>query len=298
VNELFDKLILRIFFTFFICILLFLYRYFHVLIYYSSRKQLLKNFYPSKNGANAIHFFSSIIGIGILFSEFHFQMSGGIFYSLFDFAFQSSFIVLLYFVSIYIIESIVLYNFDYNDEIVKRKNYSYALISMANNISISYILKSGFYISNHSIVILIFLWLFSMVLLGFASKTFSTISKLPFNRLLIQKNISIGISYTGFVAGWSTIIVSSFHHKLEDIQWFSIQVILKILLSAIIFPIFKKGLIFVFKIKDDLEPKIDQSKGDIQIGYGIYEGIINFTSCFLTTVITGQINFGTFYPVF
>jgi uncharacterized membrane protein YjfL (UPF0719 family) len=286
-----------VFFTFFICILLILYRYFHALLYYSSRKQLLKNISPSGNGANAIHFFSSIIGIGILFSGLNFYMSGGIFFSLLDFSFKSSIIVVLYFISIYIIESVVLYNFDYNDEIIKRKNYSYAIVTLANNLSIAYILKHGFQVSGSSLIILIFLWLFSMVLLSFASKTFSTISKLPFNRLLVQKNMAIGISYMGFICGWSTIIVSSFQHKLDDIQWFSIQVVLKILLSAIIFPIFKKGLILVFNIKDDLNPNAD-AIDEVGVGYGVYEGIVNFTSCFLTTVITGQINFGTFYPVF
>lgn len=141
-NELFDKLILRVVFTLFLCLVLFLYKYAHSFLYPSSRHQLFKRFFPSKNSSDTLHFFSRIIGVGIIFSESSFNMSEGIYYALFDFMIQSITICGTYLLSIYIIESIVLYNFEYHDEIIKRKNFSYSLISFANSLGLAYIIKT------------------------------------------------------------------------------------------------------------------------------------------------------------
>lgn len=300
-NELFDKLIIRMFFTIFICIMLILYKYAHSFLYPSTRSQLFKRFFPSKNSPDTLHLFARIIGIGIIFSEFYFNMSEGPLLALIDFCIQSVIVCGLYLASIYIVESIVLYNFEYQDEIVKRKNFSYAIVSFSHSIALAYIIKAVLSVSKTSFILLFFLWLFSIVLLGFATKTYGIISKLSFNRLLVQKNTAVGISYLGFIWGWSLIISSSMNHELVEIKWYTIQVILKILLSLIIAPIFKSGLIWIFKMQDDLNRSKGENKNELaeaEFGYGLFEGAIFFTSCFLTTVITGNIHFGTFYPVF
>ncbi|PIK13835.1 hypothetical protein [Halobacteriovorax sp. JY17] len=301
-NELFDKLILRIVFTLFLCGILFLYKYAHSFLYPSSRTQIFKRFFPSKNSADTIHLFSRLIGIGIIFSEFYFTMSDKFYLVLIDFFLHATLVSFIYLVSIYIIESIVLYNFEYHDEIIKRKNISYALISFSNSIAVAYILKGVASVSQSSIIILFFLWLLSMVLLGFSTKSYSLISKLSFNRLLVQKNLAVGISYLGFIWGWALVINSSFDHELLNIKWYSIHVILKLILALLIIPIFRSGLIFIFKLQDDFNTTSKSKAGAVdstaEIGYGVYEGAIFFTSCYLTTVITGNINFGNFYPVF
>ena len=301
-NELFDKLILRIVFTLFLCGILFLYKYAHSFLYPSSRTQIFKRFFPSKNSADTIHLFSRLIGIGIIFSEFYFTMSDKFYLVLIDFFIHATLVSFIYLISIYIIESIVLYNFEYHDEIIKRKNISYALISFSNSIAVAYILKGVSSVSQSSVIILFFLWLLSMVLLGFATKSYSLISKLSFNRLLVQKNLAVGLSYLGFIWGWALVINSSFDHELLNIKWYSIHVILKLILALIIIPIFRSGLIFIFKLQDDFnttsKSKVTTNDTTAEIGYGVYEGAIFFTSCYLTTVITGNINFGNFYPVF
>ncbi|CBW27672.1 putative membrane protein [Halobacteriovorax marinus SJ] len=301
-NELFDKLILRIVFTLFLCGILFLYKYAHSFLYPSSRTQIFKRFFPSKNSADTIHLFSRLIGIGIILSEFYFTMSDKFYLVLIDFFVHATLVSFIYLISIYIIESIVLYNFEYHDEIIKRKNMSYALISFSNAIAVAYILKGVSSVSQSSIIILLFLWLLSMVLLGFSTKSYSLISKLSFNRLLVQKNLAVGISYLGFIWGWALVINASFDHELLNIKWYSIHVILKLILALLIIPIFRSGLIFIFKLQDDFnianKSKTNTSDSSAEIGYGVYEGAIFFTSCFLTTVITGNINFGNFYPVF
>ena len=270
-------------------------------MYPSSRSLLIQRFFPSKNSSDTIFLFARILGIGIVFSEFSFYMSDGFVAALLDFFIRAVIVIIMYLVYNYIIEGIVLYNFEYNDEVVKRKNMSYSLVSLAHSLGSAFILKSVLSVSQSSIIYLFFLWLFSIVLLGFATKTFSIMSQLEFNRLLIQKNMAVSFSYMGFLMGWSILISSAMSHQLQEVKWYTIQVVLKLLLSLIILPIFIKGIKWIFKIQDDLkEQRTEKGKAvnEVEIGYGIYEGIIFFTCCFLTIVITGQINFGTFYPVF
>lgn len=302
-NELYDKLILRIVFTFLVCIIIYIYKYAHSILYPSIRHQLTKKFYPSKNSSDTIHLFSRIIGIGIILSNFYLDLSDGVVVALVRMLIESMMVIVLYLGSIYIIESIVLYNFEYSDEILRRKNYAYSLICFSHSIGLAFILKSIIKVSHSSLVLTFFLWLFAMVIVGFSSKAYPVISKLSFNRLLVQKNFAISFSYIGFIWGQCLIISSSLEHELTDIKWYSIQVILKILLSLIIVPIFRKGLIFIFRIQDDLPVKADDRSDysgnqEVEMGYGIYEGAIILTSCFITTVITGNIQYGNFYPIF
>ncbi|MDC1175274.1 hypothetical protein OAT67_07750 [Bacteriovoracaceae bacterium] len=301
-NELFDKLILQILFTVLICASLIFYKYAHGIFYPSTRQHFLKRFYPTKNSSDTLHFFSRIIGIGIIFSEFSFNLSTGIGLAILDFFAKAIFGFFLYLISLYIIDSIVLFNFEYKDEVLKRKNNAYSVVTLAQSIGIAFILKTVLQTSGTSIVMLIFLWLFSMVLIGFASKTFPLMSKMSFNRQLIQKSIPLSFSYLGFFWGWVLIITSALDHKLINIKWYGIQVVLKILLSLIVLPIFTKGLKLIFRIYDEKDDKNAQDHSDevdqIDLGYGVYEGSLFFTSCFLTIVITNRVFFGTFYPTF
>jgi uncharacterized membrane protein YjfL (UPF0719 family) len=300
-NELFDKLILRFAFTIVVCLMLYLYKYAHAFLYPSIRQQMFQSFSPSKNSPKAIHLFSRIIGLGLIFSEFYFKLNEGISLTIVDFFIRAVLSFFVYIISLYVIESIVLYNFEYSDEIIKRKNYAYALVAAAHSIGLAFIIKAVLKVSGGSFVMLLLLWLFSLVLVGFATKTFPIMSKLPFNRLIIQKNMAVALSYSGFFIGWSLIVCSAFNNKLIYIKWYAIQAILKILLTLIILPVFMKGLKFVFKIKDEMEENIDKDRidySDIESGYGLYEGAVFLTACYLTIVITGRIHFGTFYPVF
>ena len=295
-NELFDKLILRIIFTIVVCGMLFFYKYAHMMIHPSSRKQIFREFHPTKNPADTLHFFARLIGIGILFSEFRFDLSDGFFLALLDFTLQGFFAAGLYLLSVYTLESIVLYNFEYKDEIVKKRNMAYALVGFTNSVALATMLKTCLSTGDESLVMLFFLWLFAMVLLGFAYKAYSVFSKMPFTRLLMQQNIGAALSYSGYILGWTMLINGAIEQSLTDIKWYSVQVLLRLLLSLIIFPIFRKGIMIIFRVDKnygvDKEPSPEGS-----LGYGIYEGSLFFTSAYLTTVITEHIHFGTFYPV-
>ena len=114
-NELFDKLILQILFTVLICASLIFYKYAHGIFYPSTRQHFLKRFYPTKNSSDTLHFFSRIIGIGIIFSEFSFNLSTGIGLAILDFFAKAIFGFFLYLISLYIIDSIVLFKCSVND---------------------------------------------------------------------------------------------------------------------------------------------------------------------------------------
>lgn len=295
-NELFDKLILRVLFTIVVCGMIFFYKYAHMMMHPSSRKQIFREFHPTKNPADTLHFFARLLGIGILFSEFQFNLSDGFFLALLDFLIQGIFAAALYLISVYTLESIVLYNFEYQDEIVKKRNLAYATVCFANSISLAFVLKTCLATGKQSLVMLFFLWLFAMVLLGFAYKAYGVFSKIPFVRLLVQQNLGAAFSYSGYLWGWTLLITGAIQQPLVDIKWYSVQVILRLLLSLIIFPIFRKGIIIIFRVNkhyaQDKEPSAEGS-----LGYGIFEGSLLFTSAYLTTVITEHIHFGTFYPV-
>lgn len=300
-NEIFDKLILRIIFALYLCGILFFYRYAYSFLYPSVRTQMTKRFFPAKNLADTIHLFSRVIGVGILFSQFEFLLDHGFLIALFDFLLFATIGIFLYIVSTYLIESIVLHSFEYQDEVIKNKNVAYSIISFSHAIGVAYLINVVLSVSKQSLTMLIFLWLFAIVLIGITTKAYSYVSKLHFNRLLIQKNIGLSLSYSGFFLGLSIIISGALQHELIEIKWYAIHVILKTILALIIIPIFLKGLELIFHIQHDFNPQDQVSDSDVRdervIGYGLYEGAIFFTSCFLTKVITEQVLFGTFYPV-
>lgn len=295
-NEIFDKLIIRIIFTVFICVALVLYKYAHLIFYPSQKKQLLKRIYPSENYIDTLHIFSRLIGISMIFSTLEFNEYIGISISSFHFFIWSIIGIAFYLLSIWILESIIFYNFEYKDEVLKKKNISYGLVSFSNAICLALLLKTVFKESENSLVILLILWLFVLVLFGFGTKIFKYTSKLPFNSLMIQKNIALGVAYSGFLFGNTIILMASFNHEHHDISSYIIQVILKVLLGILIIPIFKYGITYIFQIKDDHIPSLKEE--NLHLGHGIYFAMTYITCALLSTIIIGQIHFGTIYPFF
>ncbi|MEK6624847.1 MAG: hypothetical protein AABY86_07760 [Bdellovibrionota bacterium] len=310
-NELFDKLIIRIVFAILICLTLIFYKYLHIVFYPSARKQLFRTFYPSKNPADTLHLFSRILGIGVILSGFHFYLGNGLGMAIYDLLLSTIVVFALYLGSLYILESIVLGTYEYSDEVLKRKNLSYGITCFANSLAMAFLAKAILSISKESIIMLTILWLFAMAITGIAMKGFELISKLPFHKLLAKKNIAVAFSYTGFIWGWTLLVTNALEHDLVDLKSYSIQFLLKIILSAIVFPLFKHGLSIIFQLKDEsysptvhgVEINARSSVGTLNheapdIGVGLYEGVLFFTSAFLTGIITASIDFGSFYPVF
>lgn len=298
--EIFDRLVIRLLLAGFVCLMIYLYRYAHVIFYPTVKRQVLKKIHPAENPADTLHLFSRVVGISIIFSSISFNETTGFFLSLFHFAVWGTIAIVLYLLSLYIIESIVFYNFDYTDEILKRKNMSYAIISFCHALVIAILSRTVMIEAENSIVILLVLWLYMLVIVGFSIKYYTFISKLSFNRLMIQKNMSLCFSYGGFTLGAGFVVASCFDQEHYDITVYCIQVLLKTILSLIIFPIFKKGLVKIFPIKMGDERTLEgHVESDMQsLGYGFFEGCVFISSAILTTMIVNRIQFGTIYPFF
>ena len=295
-NEIFDKLLIRILFTLFICFALYVYKYAHTVFYPSKKKQILKKIYPSENYVDTLHIFSRLIGIALVFSTLEFNEYIGISISTFHFFIWSVIGIIFYLLSIYIMENIIFYNFEYKDEVLKKKNATYGIVSFTNSICLAFIIKTIFKESENSVIILIILWLSSLVLFGFATRSFKYVSKLSFNSLMLQKNIGLAMAYSGFLLGNTIILISAFSHEHHDISSYLIQVVLKTLLSILILPIFKYGVTFVFQIQESKNQGIEEDIA--HLGHGVYFGAVYLTCALLTSIIIAQIHFGTIYPFF
>lgn len=296
--EIFDRLIIRILLAGFVCLMIYLYRYAHVLFYPTVKRQILKKINPAENPADTLHLFSRVVGISIIFSSISFNETSGFFLSIFHFAVWGSLAIILYLISLYIVESVVFYNFDYTDEILKRKNICYAFISFCHALVIAFLTRTVMVEAENSLIILLVLWLYMLVIVGFSIKYYTLISRLTFNRLLIQKNLSLCFSYGGFSLGAGMVIASCFDQSHYDITVYLIQVLLKTILALLIFPIFKKGLVKIFPIKIGEDDTGQRDLDRQSVGYGIYEGCVFVAGAFLTTMIVNRIQFGTIYPFF
>lgn len=295
-NEIFDKLIIRFLFTIFICLGLLFYKYAHVLFYPSRKKQILKRIYPSENYVDTLHIFARLIGIALIFSTLEFNEYIGFTRSVLDFFILGTSGIILYLLSMYILDNIIFYNFEYKDEVLKKKNVAYGVVSFTTAICLAFLVRTIFQESEHSLIILFILWLFSLVLFGFSTKLYQYASKLSFNSLMIQKNLGLSMSYSGFLFGCTLIIMSAFHHEHHDLMSYCIQVILKTLLGVLIFPLFRIGVVYVYQIQEG--PQNGGLEDAPHLGYGIYEGAVFLICGLLTSLIIGQIHFGTIYPFF
>lgn len=271
--------------------------------------------------ADTIHLFGRILGVGIILSEFNFSLNFGLGMAIYDLIVSSAIVFTIYLGSLYVLESVMLSQYEYAEEILKKKNVAYGLCCFGNAVAMAFLAKVILSISKDSLIMLVILWLFSMVITGFAVKTYDLISKLPFHKLMYQKNVAIGLAYCGFIWGQTIIICNGLNHELIEIKIYSLNFLVKIALSALIFPLLKKAIQIIYQLKETeaetlgvlttstREAFLEADNGPITIagqkgqdnippGLGLFEGIVLMTSAFLTTVITGHIDFGSFYPVF
>ncbi len=292
-NDILDIILIRFLFIIIVCAVVFAYKFAHIFFYQSSKAHFLDSFYPSQNPAATLFLFSRILGIGLIFSEINIFLEKGIFYASFDFLLTSILTFILYLLALYILESIVLSDFEHSEEITRKNNMCYAIISSSFSIGIAIIFKTFLnqsIVNNaHNIVYILLLWSITIVLLGFSVKSYSFFSKLEFSELLSKRSFALAFSYFGFFFSWVLIIGSALDQEIFNIKNYASGVVLKIILSMLILPLFRNALIFIFRLKEDLERK--ETEGDPSIGFGLYEGLLILTCAFMTTLITSNLNF-------
>jgi uncharacterized membrane protein YjfL (UPF0719 family) len=304
-NEIFDKLILRIIFSFFICFIILCYKYIHQLIYPASAGLNLKKLNPVENPAESIYFFGRLLGIAMIFTELNLTSSNHLALNLFHFALWGVSTIVIYIISLYITENVLLTQFNYLDEIIKRKNLSYAVICFVNSIAVAKIIHRITAESEFSLIIFTIFWLLALVSYSAATKLYSFVSKFELKRCIINKNIGTSFSFAGLLLAITSIIDISFKQVHHNLQQYSIHTILSMVLSLIIFPIFFHGLHFIFKSNNQAAASgngaiIDgeNTLNRINLGQGFLEGCLIFGAGLLTSVIIGQIEFGIIYPFF
>ncbi len=289
-TELLDKLLLRVIFITILCLILLLYKYIYFLIYKGSKRWFTQEVNSKENTAEIICFLSKIVGIAIIFSNFNIDISGGVLLSIIDIIIKSIFAFVIYVSSLYIIDNTIFYNFEYQLEVIKRNNIPYAIINLTHSLAFSYLIKNILSISNFSIVVLFILWMLAIVICSLASKAYYWIFHIKLENAISQKDLAESFSYLGFMLGCTLLITSSFNNELIHFQGFFIKMILKVLLSLIILPVFIWSIKLIYNINIELK----QSENRL-LEHGIYKGAVFFVASSLTMVVTGNINFGIFY---
>ena len=296
-NDILDKLVIRLLFVLFICTAFFIYKYLHLIFYPSTKKQVFELKNLDTNPADIIHFFSRIIGLSLIFTAIEFKEYQGILICSLNFFVLGIISIIIYLISILLIESILFYNFLYEDEIKTRKNIPYAIISFSNAISLALLVKKILIESERSLIILIILWLYILTMFGLFTKLYEKVSEFNFNKNIIQKKYSLALSYSGYVYGFTIILLEAFNEVHTNVGQYISGVFLKSLLALLIFPIFWKALKLIFKINLDPED-FDRTSSQHTLSMGIYEMAIFISCSILTSIILGKIYFGTIYPSF
>jgi uncharacterized membrane protein YjfL (UPF0719 family) len=198
---------------------------------------------------------------------------------------------IIYLASLYLAESIVLTTFDYKTEVLKKENLSYSVVTFFIAISTALIIRQIVTESENSLIILIMLWLLAMVIFGLSARVFHYFSKQVLAQDIYQKILGAPLSFSGYILGISIIIMTSFQQEHYDIKSYSLRIILKILLSFLIFPLFIKGLKKLFRMNDHLEYSESSPNANISTAKGIFEGGLFLSAALLTLLIVFNVQF-------
>ncbi len=290
-EEVLDRFLIKIIFAIFVCLILYIYRYIHFIIFPRGVKQVRSPFNLTGNLTNSVHYLSRILGLVILFSYIQFNRYFTLDVSLVNIFLITLVIMVTYLVSISIMELIILYKFNYKDEVLKQSNISYATICSAINLGLAYIISTILIKSNNSVMIFFTLWLFAITILGFAGKLFIFYSKFQFNRAISNKNLGVALSFLFFFLGNTLILVKAFDQPQIEKYSYMLRIFFKCFSSFLFIPFFVIAIRLIFSLKvkksNSQDILLDSNKS---ISYGISEGIIYLISAFITSWIVYNIN--------
>jgi hypothetical protein len=137
-----------------------------------------------------------------------------------------------------------------------------------------------------------------MVLVGFSIKLYPFIFNQSLNRHVVQKNLSVAITYLGFIIGNTLVVLAAFPNKQLSFEWYSIYVFTSLLLLVLMTALIFWGLKRVFRVNEDyVGDLVEDTNKEPEVGHGIHNAILYFCSSYLAIIITSKITFGSFYPV-
>lgn len=293
-----DSLLIKFLFLLITIFFLYIFRKIHIFLAPKDVRNFHLKFYPIRNHVDSIHFFSRLLSIGIILSSLSIEIHPDLISNLMHFISWSAISVATYFASIYILEGIILHPFDYFDEIHNKKNYAYVLISSTLSICTAILIKTtiaqtGFYFLLSSVTYA-FLFVAFMVLL----KLYSFTSIFHLKNYIAKKDLSVALSYSGYIVAITILCVFAQEDSSASYQIHLLTILSKLIWAIILFPLFKLGIVYIFKVQaiQDKDPKA----GNVypKLGYGIFEGATFCMSSIFTSLLMPAINITTALPIF
>lgn len=242
-SEIFDKLLIRFIFTMYICLSYYVFKYAHFIFYPTHRQQILKQMTPSANYLDTLTFFGRIIGVGIMYSSLEFNEYIGMTFSTIHFFIWSTIGIATYLLTLLVTDWVIFQKYKFTDEIQKKKNDAYALISFSNAIGVALILKQLFLVSQYSIIKYLIIWFLITCLYCVSTRLYKLLGNQSFSKLMIQKNGGLAFGYSGFILCHALVLSSSLIESPLALNQYIVSFLSKAALGLILIPI----MIFLFR---------------------------------------------------
>lgn len=284
-EEIFDQLLTKIMFSTLLLIMLIAYRFLHLLLYPHAKKQVMSLYNPFENLSDSIHYFARIIGICIVFTSFEVHLFENIIMGIFHFIFWVLVDIIFYLLALYILELIILHAFQYQQEILKRKNLSFSIVNAAIALCLAVLFRNIVSIADYSIPFMIILWLFLMVVFGLLAKQYHLVSRFSFSKSILSQDYGVVISYVGFLFSTTLIIYYSFSQNQKSVGNFIISTLTHLLLCGILLPIFFYGVQKVFLSTQKMVIPIFDKDKNSQLSLGLTEAMLFIAAALLTVVV-------------
>lgn len=284
-EEIFDQLLTKIMFSALLLIMLVAYRFLHLLLYPHAKKQVMSLYSPFENMPDTIHYYARIIGICIVFTSFEVHLFNNIFMGIFHFIFWILVDIVFYLLALYILELVILHAFQYQQEVLKRKNLCYAIITATIAISLAILIRNIVVIADYSIPFMIILWLFMVVVFGLLAKQYHLVSRFSFSKSVFSQDLGVVFSYVGFLVSITLLVYFSFSQTQKSVGNFIISTLTHLLLCGILLPIFFYGIQRVFLMTQKMTIPIYHQDHNQQFGVGLTEAMLFLTAALLTIVV-------------
>lgn len=284
-EEIFDQLLTKIMFSILLLVMLVAYRFLHLLLYPHAKKQVLSLYNPFDNLPDTIHYFARIVGICIVFTSFEIHLFENLMMGVFHFVFWVLVDIIFYLLALYILELVILHAFQYQQEILKRKNLCYAIINATISICLAVLMRNIVKIADYSIPFMIILWLFMVVVFGLLIKQYHLVSRFSFSKSVFSQDHGVTISYVGFLVATSVIVYYSFSQTQKSVGNFITSTLTHLLLCGILLPLFFYGVQKVFLATQKMIIPIYNQDRNNQYNLGLTEAMLFLTSALLTIIV-------------
>lgn len=293
-----DSLLIKSLFFLIIMSFIFIFRKVHIILAAREIRNNHKKIFPNRNHIDTIHFFSRLLAIGILISSFSINIYQDLMSNLLHFISWTSISMVVYFISLYFVEGIILYPFEYLEEVHNRKNYTYVIISACLSTCLAFLIKTVFFQVGFLLFFTVVTYTLILVIFTLLLKFYSAVSHFNLKNSISKKDLGASFSFSGYTIGVTIICLFSLKNPIGPNNHQLLQVVSQVLLGIILFPLFKKVIIYIFKIQE--KHTISEAAGSgeriSKLGYGVFEGSVFCLASVFTSILMPSINITTALP--